>query len=493
MITAVVPYEGDVINYVAEPTIELFHLDPSFVRGILGPIGSGKSVGCISELLRIAFEVQQPYQGVRYTRMAVIRNTYGELKSTTIKTFEERTGFAFNIVYDSPIRCHIRVRNDKDGTIVDSEWLFIALDKPKDVKKLKSLELTAGFINEAAEVPKAVVDMMTGRVGRYPPKRLGGPTRACVVMDSNAMDDDHWWYQLAEVVKPDKYRFFRQPPALIKVVAENGRKVRYYPNPRAENVHNQPLGYDYWLNQVPGKTVDWIDRYVLGNYGSTADGKPVYPEYNDLEHCPGFEPQVYRALPLLLGFDAGLTPACAICQLSPNGRLIVLDELCAEYMGMKQFARDVVKPHLLTHYAGMRWQVVYDPAADTPDGGDIESSPAKALELAGFGGDPAPTNDYQPRRDSLADFMKRHIDGGPGLWVSPKAKMIRAGLRGAYCYERVQVTGEERYKDQPKKNRYSHPVEAAQYVALKLLAGYADPTRTRARPVEAGVPAAGWT
>jgi hypothetical protein len=55
-----------------------------------------------------------------------------------------------------------------DGTSVHIEWLFRALDRPNDVKKLLSLELTGGWINECREMPRSVVDMLQGRVGRYP-------------------------------------------------------------------------------------------------------------------------------------------------------------------------------------------------------------------------------------------------------------------------------------------------------------------------------------
>lgn len=43
-------------HYYAENTIARFHADKSFVRGVRGPIGSGKSVGCCMEILAKAAE-----------------------------------------------------------------------------------------------------------------------------------------------------------------------------------------------------------------------------------------------------------------------------------------------------------------------------------------------------------------------------------------------------------------------------------------------------
>ena len=57
---------------------------------------------------------------------------------------------------------------------VELEVIFLALDRPEDVKKLLSLELTGIWINEAREIPKSIIDACTMRVGRYPSMREGG-------------------------------------------------------------------------------------------------------------------------------------------------------------------------------------------------------------------------------------------------------------------------------------------------------------------------------
>ena len=54
------------------------------------------------------------------------------------------------------------------------------------------------------------------------------------------------------------------------------------------------------------------------------------------------------------------------------------------------------------------------------------------------------------------------MDGRPRLMVSAKAKMIRKGLMGGFCYKKLMVQG-VRYGETPDKNDYSHPVEALEY------------------------------
>ena len=58
------------------------------------------------------------------------------------------------------------------------------------------------------------------------------------------------------------------------------------------------------------------------------------------------------------------------------------------------------------------------------------------------------------------------MDGKPGLQVSPKAKMVRKGLMGGFCYRRMKIAGSERHTDLPDKNEYSHPVESLEYALM---------------------------
>jgi hypothetical protein len=82
----------------------------------------------------------------------------------------------------------------------------------------------------------------------------------------------------------------------------------YKPNPLAENIPNLPGGHEYYLRQVPGKAKEWVKVFLLGNYGTIADGRPVYPEWNDEIHCRPVKP--IRSYPspsrFRLRSDAGL-------------------------------------------------------------------------------------------------------------------------------------------------------------------------------------------
>ena len=52
------------IEYIAEPTLARFHASKAFVRGVMGPIGSGKSVGCMQECIRIGISQAKQHDGL---------------------------------------------------------------------------------------------------------------------------------------------------------------------------------------------------------------------------------------------------------------------------------------------------------------------------------------------------------------------------------------------------------------------------------------------
>jgi len=471
------------ITYKAAPTASKFHRSIAFVRGLRGPIGTGKSVTCCMEIQRRGIE-QEPFEKVRKTRWVAIRNSYPELTSTTIKTWEEWAPDAVT-VFTAPITSTL-IRRQPDGTTVEIEMLFVSLDRPADVKKLKSLDLTGAWLNEASELPKAVLDMATGRVGRFPSKAFGGSTWSGVIMDTNSPDEDHWLYTLAEVNRPEGYEFFAQPGALVK--QPDGT---YAPNPEAENVQHHTLGYDYWMRLIPGKTEQWIKVFVLGQYGSVHDGKPVYPEWNDSLHVKEIYP--IQGVQLKIGVDFGLTPSAVITQTDAKGRFLVLDELCGEDLGFRQFLEDALIPYLVTNYP-VHWAnkdemivLIGDPAgaqrAQSDEKSCFDEAKAKKLKIR-----PAKSNAWLPRRGAVAWFLSKLSGGQPMFLLDPTCGTLRKGFNGGYKYRRIQVTGEERFADEPMKNNYSHPHDALQYAAMEsggiqaLITSGQAPRRQNARP-----------
>ena len=484
-----------VIEYCPSPTLEKFHASNALVRGVRGPIGSGKSVGCCWEIWSRAAEQRPSPDGIRRSRWLVTRNTYGELTSTTIKTWldwfpEDRFG---KMVHGAPITQTLRWEGE-DGIPVELEMLFLALDRPDHVKKLLSLEITGGWMNEAREQPKAILDGLTGRVGRYPKATDGGASWYGVILDTNPPDDDHWWYKLAEGQPQQDYEFFSQPPG-DSDEAENLDWLVQTPETMALPVGHpvrRAQGRTYYQRLKGGKTEQWIRVYIKGQYGTVQDGKPVYQEWNDALHCKAINP--IQGVPLDIGLDFGLTPAAVITQVDARGRLLVLDELCGEDMAIRQFLQDVLIPQLTKVYP--QWwarrgdkepliRCFGDPAgnqkAQTDERTCFQEVRAADLSIRG-----ARTNAFKARRDGVAWFLSKLSGGHPMFLLDGKAcPVLRKGFNGGYKYRRIQVTGEERFTEEPMKNAYSHPHDALQYVALEsggVQAMLAEQMRNRPQP-----------
>ena len=75
------------LDFSSSPTIAKFFKSKGFVRGIMGPVGSGKSYACCAEIWRRAIEQKpSPRDGIKYTRFAIVRNTNPMLRTTTLKS-----------------------------------------------------------------------------------------------------------------------------------------------------------------------------------------------------------------------------------------------------------------------------------------------------------------------------------------------------------------------------------------------------------------------
>jgi len=455
---------GTQIDYVMQPQGKVLQ-DYSDCRArcsfIMGPLGSGKTVQTILKIFDLICE-QEPISNknnsnynTRLSRIIAVRNTYSELMSTTIKDWLEIHGDLGQFKEGSKAPpTHTLDFNLDDNTRVKSEIIFIAFDRPDHIKKARGIQCTWVWLNEIKELSKSVVDILDLRHGRYPSKKEGiGCTHHGMVGDTNAPDEDHWYYKLAEEVKPLNWAFYRQPGGIV------GRPGAWKINTNAENLKNLPT--NYYFNGMQGKSDDWIKVNLANEYGFVIDGKPVHPYYVDSTHCIDLPFTPEKDLPIILGFDFGRTPACAMMQKQPNGRWIVFDEYTSDGVSAVSFA-PALKQYLESEYSGYKFRGWGDPAGNSK-GQATDDTPFQILQGAGITVYPTHDNKSLLRRAAIEEPLRELcMDGKPRLIILPKAKMIRKGLQGGFCYRRIMVSG-EKYTDEPDKNEYSHPVEALEY------------------------------
>ena len=475
------------INFRMSPCTRTFFSRPEGIKGMRGPVGSGKSVS-MCMYIRYAADWQIPDgNGVKRSKWLILRQTYKQLKETTIKTWMD--WHPTTRIWDEPPKGRLVCDSlYGDGTTVELDLLFMSMDQPNSVDSLKSLEVTGVWANEAVQMRWEYLYEAYGRTGRYPKvdELPDGSKRFYksfgMIMDTNSPDDSHWWYRLAEERKPKGFFFIDQPPALFENIDPKTKEVWYEPNmgqrpgvPKAENIENHNEGWGYYLKQTTSGDRDLITRLLLNRYGTSLSGKPVYPEWDDNVHNAREEQVFRRGIPLFLGVDFGRTPAVILFQISRLGQVICLEEITSEDMAITQFTEELLVPLLINKYDHPRAKVICysDPAGNDPNQIDDRTC-IDVLNDHGIETEPADVkgNSFVPRREAVAKLLRERRDGKPALIVGSGCPVLRKGFNGGYHYRTVRVnTGFERVTNEPEKNEFSHIHDALQYGIFGALNG----------------------
>lgn len=430
-----------ITEYTPSRTLARFMESDALVRLVNGPVGSGKSSGCVVEIARRAAQQKPGPDGKRRTRWAVIRNTLPQLRDTTIKTFFQ--WFPDGVAGDWKETTKTFTMRFGD---VEAEVLFRPLDTPDDINKLLSLEISGAYINEAREIPQEIVEGLLSRIGRYPAKKDGGCTWRGIWADTNPPEMDSYW-QKAMDEPPHGWEIFRQPGGL---------------DPDAENLENLPGGRAYYEDLAASNSPEWVDVYVHARYGLGNAGKPVWRDFNPKLHIAAQRLQVPSGALLVLGMDFGLTPAASVFHQDARGRVLLVDEAVSDDMGLARFLDTRLKPLLKARYSDCDILVRGDPAGVNRSQND-EQSCYDILKRKGFRARPARSNALVPRLGAVESLLTRLIDGGAGFLVSPHCTHSIAALRGGYRYPKRR---DGQAGDTPEKNMHSHIADSIQYGAM---------------------------
>jgi hypothetical protein len=327
--------------------------------------------------------------------------------------------------------------------------------------KLRSLEVTGGYISEASQIPAKVLEMLIGRIPRFPKhdKNTGyGASWYGIIMESNPPPMRHWIYTMFEVDKPDGFTAYKQPPALLYDPIED----EYTANPEAENIENHKIGYEYYFNQVKANSKDYINVFVLGNYGTSFSGKPVYPQFSQAVHVTKQPIMPIPGVPVIVGMDFGLQSACAFTQMSPTGSLMVLDEIAPQDCTLEEFVNGHLIPKRAQRFYNTPLTIVGDPAGKARSSLNMKTC-FDILRAAGLAARPAPTNDVLPRVQAIGHFLDRR----GGFFIDPSCVDTIEGLSGGYRYAKRRSNDvKTEYHDLPEKNSASHLIDSLQYASL---------------------------
>ena len=466
------------INFEVIESLDGFFYSEKFISLAIGPVGSTKTTAGIMKILHHAAQMAPCKDGVRRSRCIWVRNTREQLRDTSIPDFlkwipDGVMGFFLKTEYKYVI---------KIGDI-ECEVLFRGLDDANDVRRLLSLQASFIIFDEFREIHPDIYNAAQGRVGRYPDKMMndvgcktddGKPNMHLWGM-TNPPDCDTFWETLISE-PPDNVHITIQPSGL----SPEADWTRFLPD-------------DYYDNLAQGKTEDWIDVYIHAEFGKSLSGQPVFRAFDRSAHVGKHEiTPMFVNSPLLIGVDAGLTPAAVIGQLAYDGRLIVYDSLISEDMGALRFIRERLKPLLTNKFPGRSALVIIDPAAFQRVQTD-ERTVADIYRNEGFMLKPAKTNSVAARISAVDKYLTRVVDGKYGLSIDPThgTELIQA-LAGKYRYK-INTKGVKEEKPD-KSHPWSDVCDAFQYLCLHADGGetFGGSMQEERREVKT-VSAVGWT
>lgn len=449
------------IAFDAPPTVASFMKSDALFRLIAGPVGSGKTTGCIFEVLRRCIAQEPAPDGLRYTRWAIVRQTLKQLQDTVLKDIQQwLTGLVHFKVSDRTVYVSF-------GD-VRSEWMLIPLEDPEDQRRLLSMQLTGAWMSEAIEMDPGVVAPLLGRCGRYPTAAKGKVTWYGVIADTNFPTEGDQWHKLMEVSTPPEWHVFKQP---------GGRE------PHAENLDNLPGGRAYYDRLAAGdQNPEWVRRYVDAQYGNDPSGSAVFREtfrrgfhttkltLEDKAAGREFALEPVYGYPIIVLQDFGRNPCSLIAQVDHKGRGLVLEEVVSIDMGLELHIRQKLMPALnKQRYMGRSVYVIGDPAGRQKSTSYEETS-FDLLKRAGLNCFPAPTNDIDKRIRAVDAMLMQQRDGGAALLIDEdQCPSLTLAMQGRYRYKKSR-TGH--LSPLPEKSHpWSDLADDLQYFCLVIQGG----------------------
>ena len=447
------------------PCVSAYMQSNARYRWILGPFGSGKSVGSQIEIPRRAqMQRASKLDGAKKMRIAVVRETMPQLRDTTMKTwFDWFPNGSLGEYHGITKTYHIK----KDG--VNCEVIFRALDDEKDVANLLSIELTGAYLNEFRDIKRVIVEAIDGRLGRYPRvEEVGDDSWIGLWGDSNMPEMGSYWYNRLEGIDPDDGKtkkptpgqdVFIQPPGMLRVGEDE-----YIDNPAAENLQHLPK--NYYRNLIVGKTRDYIRTYVMCEYGRSKGGQPVHPMFNLAMHVSK-TPLVPNPNNLLLvAADFGLTPAIVLKQQDAMGRVLTFDSIATFGMGLERAIEEKLLPLMRNKYSACEDVFV---TGDPSGGRGADSDETSCVDVfqrykrKGLGKVKLAWSNNPIHRQGATDyFLSRLVGTGQAAYqVDPGAVELIAALAGGYMFKKFKDGRPSSEVD--KTNEHSHIGEANEY------------------------------
>lgn len=265
--------------------------------------------------------------------------------------------------------------------------------------------------------------------------------------------------------------------------------------------HTAKPDYDFERACIGMDRTD-IETEILINWNASS-GMRIYDGFDPDVHVSKTELHYYPGLPICMGFDFGLSPACLIGQLNPLGQFQIFPSLAPEereYEGIYSFGEKVAD-HLLKNYGmphgktlkQLNTYCVGDPAGRAMTrhsaggrtsrelfscfqilntgltlslGEDEEGLPVRE-HLPGwgwllYGGEVSHDKRQEAVRARLRWMIRPKV---PALIVDPREEFVQSCFMGQY---RRKVFSDGTYDRNPMKDHASHIMNSLEYLLSRL-------------------------
>lgn len=467
------------------PVSDAFLLSRAFIKIIIGPVGSAKTMTALRALRRVAMQQRGRRDGNgvlwRRARVGVIRETYPNIEKNTLPSwFRIHPQHEGKFTWKAPFthRLNLVLAEDEQGRatdVCDFELEMRAIGDRSVEEACRGWEVNAVMIDEADLQPPDLLAFLTGRVGRFSeldPSLVVDPQ---IIMSLNAPYMDNWIYKLAiernlDAVMTDELREVLDGRPLIEVFIQPGGR-----EPDAENLHNLPKGYYQLQAAANTHRPDYVARMIDNKFVPMQHGQPVNPQFDYRTHVRDLEWDPRH--PLIVGIDQGLNCAAVVSQRTSMGYLRTLREAVMFQGDGKTLAKigptaagQMVRTMIGEHYPDLHpddLRFVADPAAwSAQDRADHEMDWIRAFQKGlGHKVRKAKTNRQTLRNEALWHAMSER----DGYAVDGRhcPHLIRGHL-GGYRYQKADMSdGETRGHLSIADTIYTHVCDAEQYAALE--------------------------
>lgn len=393
-----------------------------FIRYV-GGIGSGKTlIGCISVL---------HWAVLKAGDYLIARQYMPELKDTTYKTFLELC--PPELIVENRIADMVVKIRTVDGGV--SSILFRGLEEPD---KLRSLNLNAWYIDEAAQVSEAAFMLLQGRL-------RGKHWRKGIVTQNPGGHDFLWrWF-----VKQDH-------------IADPAIK-RLFLNIRAPSLENVHLPDGYVDTMMATWSDERIKREIMGSDDSF-EGQ-VYNEFDRSIHVvkPFAIPTEWTRR---IGIDHGYRNAAAWIygSITPDGDVYIY----REYYQKEQLIEDICKSNKALWTKDEKFeQARIDPSTKAARGTTGKSDWDAYIEhLPSTFPMFTANNEVNQGIDRLKSYMKVDKRGKPRIYIFDTCTNLLDEIAQYKWQENpVSVQGKANDKEKPVKHN-DHAVDALRYFIM---------------------------